>query len=128
MEGIKKKLWKGVLWLWEFSRLTSAEKAFQNFFFQNSRGNSFSKGIMRIIDCKKFGSLEGKKNKRGGRVSQGRITRPLYTLGRYLKFILEMLGSHSCMNAGGRKARAAAEPGDRMWIRKEALATDKAGR
>lgn len=83
---------------------------------------------MRIIDCKKFGSLEGKKNKRGGRVSQGRITRPLYTLGRYLKFILEMLGSHSCMNAGGRKARAAAEPGDRMWIRKEALATDKAGR
>lgn len=60
LEGIKNKLWKGVLWLWEFSRLTSAERAFQNFFFQNSGGTNLSKGIMSIIDCKNCGSLEGK--------------------------------------------------------------------
>lgn len=52
---------EGVLWLWEFSRLTSAEKAFQNCFFQNSGGTSLSKGIMSILDCKKSGSLEGQK-------------------------------------------------------------------
>ena len=94
-----------------FSRHTSVEKAFQqNFFFQYSRGNSLSEGIMSIIDYKKFGSSEGKKIKE--RVNQGQITRTLYTLRRYLKFILEIFGSHSCMNSGGSKESTADEPGE----------------
>ena len=57
-------------------------------------------------------------------VSQGQTTRTLYTLGRRLKFILELFRSHSCMNSDGRKENQQMSLGE-PDVDQEA--TDKAG-